>query len=162
MLATVLHARSGIELATAALWPVAAMAWGPSALADSPAYARAGFRSLAWSQRHRGDHAAAESTLAMLRSLGPAFEREAEEEGATISGGAAVVSARGDVDRVEEGGSSSHALGPAADGGGNADGEPPPSGVIVYLCCADDAEVCTRLACNARAFMALCSRAALF
>ena len=48
-----------LDLATAALWPVAAMAWGQAAPADSAAYARAGFRALAWAQRRAEDARAA-------------------------------------------------------------------------------------------------------
>lgn len=77
VLANALHARHGIDYATAALWPVAAMTWGVGSPASSAATMRAGFDALSRSQRESGDVAAQLVTRTLLRSLGAPFSIEA-------------------------------------------------------------------------------------
>ena len=73
VLATELHALGSLDLATAALWPIAATSWGGSHVSASDhmvAYARAGFRALAVDRQNAGDTRAASIALGVLEWLG--------------------------------------------------------------------------------------------
>ena len=176
-----LHARGRLDLATAALWPVAAMAASDgSHLSEGPAgYLRAGFHALARQQSAEGDAGAVQTTREVLRWLGapwdlPAFQRvklpdtdssasTAAASHSTVSG---VVGAAGGVSPRWEarlraarekrtleqtlvarhadltvGFEAARASGQHDDEGQARPQSARPSGVIVYLCCADEAEL---------------------
>ena len=124
VLAATLHARYGIEYATAALWPVAAMERGAQAVAASAAYAAGGFQVLARAQQAAGDVDASRATMELLHSLGGAFSEACVQP---------------------EPPSTSHPATPPPPplpaSPSPSPPPPPPSGAIVYLCCADEGEI---------------------
>ena len=73
VLASILHARHGMDLAAAALWPVAATAWGVGEPSSHASFVRAGLDALASSQHALNDSAARAVTLTLTRSLGSPF-----------------------------------------------------------------------------------------
>ena len=88
-----------VDLASAALWPVAATLWGGNN--DGGTYARAGFRALAWAQSRGGGDgaaAAAAATLDELRALSPGSRPSYADRLWTLEGFKYVLSATWTLD----------------------------------------------------------------
>ena len=153
VLASGYNMKGRLDLATATLWPVAAISWGRGSTADSAEYARAGFRALAWMQHQASSAAAATSaggltreamaqaTLEEWKQFAPAsMTTTTEDKLWTVDGFAKRMATTSEASSSSSEEPASVAIAVGADGSSN-DAKTKPSAAIVYLCCADEAEI---------------------